>query len=803
MPHFKSMVKKSFGVLMLVIGLLLTLFFNGTYLAPSLGIPSLGKILNPFHGLYSTYSDKDEITLDGKDGPIEIIKDSRGVPHIYAQTMNDAFYGQGYIEAMDRTFQMQFVRQVATGQLSEYFGERTLAYDKWTHKKGLPTSIKNTAKVMSKDPEVKASHTAYVDGANLFIGNMSPADFPFEMKLLGLTPKLWDLESATSIFKYIGNMLAGGNRDIEHTNARILLGEKTYSKYYSEKESIDEPVIPTEVKYEFDSLYNAGVKSDELFEQPIYDAYFEKRNKNIGSNNWAVSGDKTASGSPILCSDPHLSMSLPSIWYEVNLITPETDVYGVSFPGLPGIMIGFNEHISWGETNVGHDVQDLFHINYTDDSRKEYWLDGKKVPVEYRYDTIRVKDKPSIIDTNIITKWGPIIKRSNDGKTDIAMNWLVAHEAPAAEGNTFVKCMQCKDYDCFLRETAAFITPAQNFLYADNHGDIGLRVNGLLPARIQDDGKFVEEGDSIKNGWQHWIPREQNPQAKNPEQGYLTSSNQRSAGQDYPYYYYSGNFEKYRSRAINDHLDTVSNVTMKDMMTFQNNNYSKLAEDMMPLMLANIRTSSLTSEASKLVETMSNWDYNYEADYTAPALFEYWYSELSDQTWDEIAAYQDTMSLAYPSSSMLRDLIINEPDDVMFDKVVTIKKETAKDIIQMSFDSLVAYADRHDEEYLKWGNRNNVRINHLARVPGLGSGKLFAGGSGDVINATSGSWGPSWRMIVSLEKEVSAYGIYPGGQSGDPRNKRYMDLVEKWRTGNYDKLIYGVSKDELKRMNNE
>jgi len=788
------MIKKSTGLVLLGVAVVLSLFLNGNILSEKLGVPPLAKVLNPWHGLWSSSASDRDITLTGQDGPIRIVIDKRAVPHIYAESMTDAFYGQGYIEARDRTFQMQFIRQVATGQLSEYFGDRTVSYDKWTHRKGIPAAVKAAAKTWAADDEVAKAHMAYVNGANEHLSNLTYGDYPFEMKVLDIAPREWDLEAAVSVFKYMGNTLAGGNDDIEYTNVRQLLGPEQFAKYYKETEAYDEPIIPATTSYDF-PVVNEGAVPDKLYEEVIYNSYYEKRNKGVGSNNWALSSFKSATGSPILCSDPHLSLSLPSIWYEVNLITPDANVYGVSFPGLPGIMIGFNEHIAWGETNVGHDVQDLYHIRYSDDSRSSYMLDGRAVPVEYRYDTILVKGKPAVIDTNVITKWGPIIKKSNDGKHDIAMDWLVTHPADPAEGNTFVRAMQCRNYDCFLKETGTFVTPAQNFLYADKSGDIGLRVNGLLPARIDQDGRFVAEGDSSRYGWQHWIPRAQNPQAKNPVQGYLTSSNQRSAAKDYPYYY-TGGFERYRNRAINDHLDSIPSASLQDMMQFQTNNYSKLAEDMLPLMLAAVPTVSLQDEAKSVLKVLKEWDYNYQAELAAPTYFERWYREVRNTTWDEIAAYRDTMAVVYPLSTTLRDLIRDEPNDPIFDRLHTISQESASDVIKVAFDSLVAYVSRHDEEYLQWGKRNRVSIQHVARVPGLDSGPLFAGGCGDAINAQRGSFGPSWRMVVGLGDEVEAYGIIPGGQSGDPRSPHYMDMVEKWRTGQYDKLLFGSSPAE-------
>lgn len=784
-----------FSVLLIVVGILMSLFLNGNILKSS-GLPPLGKLFNPYHGIWSSLEEDREIVLKGKDGDVEILIDKRGVPHIYAQSMADAFLGQGYIEARDRTFQMQFIRQAALGRLSEYFGDRTMGYDKWARKKGIPSFVKEFSRDFRAAPQVMANYQPYIDGANIYISKLPKGKFPYESKLLNVDVEEWNIESVAAVFKYMGNMLAGGNDAIENTNVRALLGDTMYYRYFKEIEEKETPVIPMVDQYEFDSKYLEAVPDDVPYLQPIYDAYYEKRNKNVGSNNWAVSAEKSSTDYPIISCDPHLGLSLPSIWYELNIITPETNVYGVSFPGLPGLMFGFNENIAWGETNVGHHVQDLYHIKYTDDTRSHYWLDGKKVPLESRIDTFYVKGGTTQYDTTYLTHWGPIIRRSNDGKADIAMSWLVTKSTPIQEANTFIDAMQCKNYDCFKEKTGYFNTPAQNFLYADNSGTIGLRVNGLLPARKYQDGRFVAEGDKTSAGWNNWIPRAQNPQSENPDQGYLTSSNQRSAGPNYPFYYVGG-FERYRNRAINEHLDSISNVTIPDMIDFQMNSYSKLAEDMMPEMLTAIDRSALSDRGKQVIDTLSNWNYYYEGQYTAPTLFDRWYSRVRDYTWDEISAYEDTMSVTYPLSTVLRDLIKDHPDDPIFDKLYTIPQENAQDIIRLAFDSLLVNIKDHDNEYLKYGNRIGLHIPHVALFPGLGSGKLFGSGSEDVINATNGKFGPSWRMVVGLGKVPEAYGIYPGGQSGDPRSPMYKNRIEKWRTGKLDRLIYNVEKDKI------
>ena len=494
----------------------------------------------------------------------------------------------------------------------------------------------------------------------------------------------------------------------------------------------------------------------------------------------------------MLSSDPHLSLTLPSIWYEVNLITPEHNIYGVSFPGLPGIMIGFNQHIAWAETNVGHDMQDLYHIRYVKENPDHYWLDGEKVPISYRYDTIFVKNSPAYIDTTRLTHWGPIIRKSKDRQTDIAMDWLVAHKAPASEGSTFVRAMQCKDYDCFLRESGTFITPAQNFIYADSKNNIGLRVNGLLPARKKLDGKFIESGEERKNGWLHFIPRSQNPQAFNPPQHYLASANQRSADPTYPYYY-NTNFEQYRNRVINTRLDSSRVLSINDLKALQNNNYSKKAEDFIPLLLKSV--GSL--RPSPWLDTIAHWNYQYKASLSAPTIFNKWVDFIEELTYDEINSHKEDMATITPSTSTLSHLILSAPEDTLFDIRATEKRENARNIISMAWDSVLLNIQEIPGEQLLWGHANNVHIPHLARFPGLDSGPLFASGYKDAVNALRGNFGPSWRMVVELGPQPKAYGIYPGGPSGDPRSRNYSRMIDKWVHGQYDEIQYGLTKSEL------
>ncbi|MBC7884832.1 MAG: penicillin acylase family protein, partial [Saprospiraceae bacterium] len=559
----------------------LILILNGNLSIPKNPLPPLGKFLNPFGGAWSS-DNRDEkgiVTLEckGLKDKVEIIYDDRRVPHIFAKNLDDVLFAQGYVEAQNRLFQMEFLAKAAAGELSSIFGARTLEIDLEKRRRGMKYAAENAVKGWEKQDGYDKL-LRYIDGVNAYITSLSPDDYPLEFKLFNIKPSMWTPLKTALIFKQMSLTLAGHNDDVENTNLIHLLGEEDFSLLYPEHQNLENPVIPTDKPYAFDTIYGKVQNEKAFLTKPVLKKYYENRNKGIGSNSWAVSGTKTSTGKPILCNDPHLSLGLPSIWFEEHLHTPEFNAYGVSFPGFPGIMIGFNEFIAWGETNVGQDVEDFFEINWVDKERTRYLLDGQEKEAEFRIEAIEVKGGKTVYDTVKYTYWGPVYHTSDDGKHDLAMRWIVHDEPDMDEFNTFIYALSCKNYEDYLSATSRYITPAQNFNFASVSGDVAVRVNGRFPAKFGQDGRFVEYGDDSKNGWQDYIPRGQNPQILNPERGFIASANQVSADHSYPYYF-TGKFERYRNRSVNDKLTKMSGITTDDMKKMQQDVYSYKAAD--------------------------------------------------------------------------------------------------------------------------------------------------------------------------------------------------------------------------------
>ncbi len=787
-------MKKIIGSGLIIISLVIIARLNGSISFFAKGIPPLGKILDPINGFWHYEEFNKNVLLSGKTGDIIIKYDKLRVPHIYAKSETDLLFGQGYTEARDRLFQMEFIASAASGRLSEWFGDRTINLDVQRRMSGITTGAERTMKSWLSNDESKNLISAYVEGVNHYIRSLSPEQYPIEYKLFNKEPEEWSSLSTAFIFKYMADILAGRNDDIEMTNMRILLGEEFFKKLYMETEQDDNPIIPSEKKYDFDSIYGSKIHLDQEYDQIIYKAKSKKRPRGVGSNNWAISGEKSTSGFPILCNDPHLSLSLPSIWYEQNLITPEFNAYGVSFPGIPAIMIGFNEDIAWGETNVGHDVEDLFVIKWANEEKTQYWLDDTKRNVDLKEETIKIRGRKDSIVNVKYTYWGPVIHESKSGNQDLAKRWLVLDTPDPKEGLTFIKGMQCKDYQCYREATGYFDTPAQNFLFAARDGDIALRINGKLPAKHNEDGRYVEYGDHTSYDWTDFIPRHQNPQIHNPKQAYVFSANQRSTDTTYPYYY-TGLFERYRNRIIDSLLRTKERFDVNDFKKMQMNNYSVKAEDFIHLLLAKLSEYS----SHKYYKELESWDMNYQAGTIAPSLFEILMKKIRYNTWDEISEYRDTMAVAYPPYYVLLDLLENNSHHPFFDKLYTNEKETADDIVKLSFQEMIEKADQLEiDNKLEWGSYQQNNIPHLTRIPAFGKYDLKLNGCADAINAQRYSFGPSWRMIVHLNEKLEAYGTFPGGQSGDPRSHNYMNLIQEWKEGSYHPLqLAKIVNDEI------
>jgi penicillin G amidase len=769
-------------------------------------LPALGPLLSPYSGFWRNAEPAAAppdlaLSFPQLKGDAEVVFDQRLVPHIFAEHLEDAAFIQGYLAAKYRLWQMDIAIRATAGRLSEVVGERALEHDLRQRRKGMGWAAAKAVEAWQRYPEEWALIQAYTNGANAYIEMLRPADYPVEFKLMGYAPEPWSPLKSALFFKSMAETLSSRNEDVEASNVYALLGDSLYHFLFPEHNPRQSPIIPADVEWAFEPVPVAPAElpatpaAPTMLSRLIPELPFPPPPPFLGSNNWAIAGEKSATGRPMLCNDPHLKLSLPSIWYEVQIQTPESNAYGVSFPGLPGLLIGFNEHIAWGVTNGSQDVLDWYRITWADESKEAYMLDGQPRGVDKLVEVIKVRGRSQpMLDTVRYTTWGPVVYEAPGHPYEgLAMRWL-AHDAaedrPFTEVGTFLRLMKAKSFDDYQKALVGFDNPAQNFVFAHKDGDIAMAANGRLPLKQPQQGVFVQDGSTAESGWAGFIPREHLPAVHNPQRGFVSSANQHNTAPDYPYYY-NGYYDGYRGRLINRKLEEMQGATIEDMKALQLENYSLKAEEALPLLLGLLDRAAPGLGTRPEIKMLEDWDYRFEKDALAPPLFERWLREARRLAFDEIYAWEDSIPVIVPEYWRFLELLENHPGHPIFDHQDTPETEQASHIVTQAFQKVL-------EEYdgQPWAAFKGTSINHLGNISPFSRQGLDVGGYRDAPNAISEQNGPSWRMVVALGEEVEAYGIYPGGQSGNPGSRYYENMVDDWMAGQYYRLLLLKQADE-------
>ncbi|MFB9845355.1 penicillin acylase family protein [Mucilaginibacter ginsenosidivorans] len=765
-------------------------------------IPPLGKLLNPGTGFWQNAESKntgsdEQLQLDGLTGKVVIHYDEHRIPHIFAENDHDLYYAQGYITAHDRLWEMDIQTRSASGRLSEVVGVKALEVDRYHRRIGMTYGAENTLRGMMKNPVSKMMIGAYSDGVNSFIHHLSKKDYPLEFKLLDYAPEEWKPIDCAYLLKLMSETLAGGSDDFAMTNDLKVFGAKDVNDLFPDYPFHEDPIIPAGTKWDFKALPLPKPSAD-FIAQMTGRIKPKERIPGIGSNNWAIAGSKSANGYPILANDPHLNLTFPSIWYQVQLSSPTVNVYGVSLPGAPCVVVGYNQNISWGVTNVGADVLDWYQVKFRDNTKNEYWYNNKWKKTSKHVEVINVRGQKPLYDTVIYTHHGPVVYNSTSQKPEgdhenvpvgDALRWIAHDESD--EFMTFYLLNRGKNYDDYRKALTFYTAPAQNFIFADKEKDIAITPNGKFPLKFREQGKYILDGSDPANDWQGWIPYDQNPTVKNPARGFVSSANQSSTDQTYPYYI-NWDFELYdRAKRINDLLSGMKNATADSMRLMQMDDYSMRAHDVLPEMLEYIDASKFNKDQKWALELVRDWDKRFSANSEGASIFNAWWLSFYDMVWDEFD--RKDILLNYPSFDRTEKLLLTEPGSKWFDVLNTPGKETCTGIVNRSFTVSVSQLIKtHGKpgKNWEWGNVKDTHINHLANLPGFGTGHFSVGGNGSVINALKGGNGPSWRMVVQLGPEVKGYGVFPGGESGNPGSFYYDDMFETWRDGKLNELLF-------------
>ncbi len=773
------------------------------------GVPALGPLLDPANGIWHVAANAElprdsRATIPGLTAPVRVVYDDRAVPHIFAATEADAERALGYVVARDRLFQLELHAHAGAGTLTEMLGRPALPFDRRMRGLGLPLSAE--WKLATADSRQSASGlSAFSDGVNAYISHLAPRDYPFEDKLLSRAPAAWLPINSIHLFNNMTLDLSYNDDEIVNYAVRERVGRAAADALFPVNSPVQEPIQVSdrpEPRTDFHVIPPPGKPEPPLARV----AEFKPPNEDlvIGSNNWAVSPRRTHDGHAILAGDPHLTLSLPSIWYEAHLVVPGAlDVYGVTIPGAPSIIIGFNRDVAWTFTNVSGDFVDRYFETVDDTAHPtKYMVDGKWRPLVTRTESYRDQHGAVIAtDTTYWTHRGPMRRAlgrwistrwtANDSSLNSVFFEQAAHARSVAE---------------FMATMAAYRSPPQNMLAADRAGSIGIRSTGAYPIRPGDGrGDLMRDGSTSKSDWMGYLPLAKYPQSMDPARGYLSSNNQQPVDPANNAHYLGSDWPPpWRAIRINELMRADANVTMDDMRKWQTDPRSARAELFVPAFIAaahaRVNSDPVLARAG---EVLAEWDRAYTASDQHAILFEYAMEELSNRTWDELrtGAASDA-DLPTPSGSVLAELL-QQPKSVWWDDKRTPKVETRDDILAASLAAAYVRAVRDygepDEGGWRWGRLRHANIYHMLEIPALSALLVPSQGGPSTLNpvGTDGRHGASWRMVVEMGPAVHAMATYPGGQSGNPASSRYQDHLVTWSKGELDSVRFPHSELEL------
>jgi penicillin G amidase len=724
------------------------------------------------------------LALSGLTANVDVYRDDHGVPHIEAKSMKDLFIAQGFATAQDRMFQMDLSRRQASGMLSEVIGEKTLSRDKFFRTLGLRRAAE--ASYHKYSPEMKQYLTWYADGVNAYIRQAKKANtLPIEFMLVGYEPKKWTPVDSLVIGKYMAFDLGG---HWEGQAFRYYLME-TFSK---EKALDLFPGYPADAPAILEELKESGLDFEKSFAEAVVPNFHN------GSNNWVVSGSKTQSGKPLLANDPHLSLGTPSIWYQTHLKAPEYEVSGVIFAGIPGIIVGHNDTIAWGVTNVGPDVQELYieKRNPKDPYEFQYLADWKKADVVG--EVIKVKDKADVNYEVVITRHGPIISEfahHDKPGTALSLKWTALQ--PSKELEAVIMMNRSKSWQQFEKSLESFHTPAQNFVFASTDGTIAYKANGLIPVRKQKYTSLPVPGWTDQYEWEGYIPWNELPTTVNPKNGYIATANNKVTTDSYPYHISDTFAQPYRQQRIVEVLEKTDTFNVKDMQTLQFDQKNKQAEEILPILIEQVTNEPLNEIETQVIDVLKKWNKLDSKNSAAPLIFHIWMDRFSSELFKEEIS-EEMMDMFDGREQVIDELIrkayAGQPGP-WIEEHGGLEKVTVN-----SFRSMISMLTEEYGEYLaewKWGDFHTLTFEHpLASIKPLnllfnpetqkmGGSRVTIGVAGWNREIGDITHGGAWRMVIDMSDPTKAYHVVGPGQSGHVLSPWYKDQSKDWATGKY------------------
>jgi penicillin amidase len=807
-------------LLRLLTATLLLVVLAGSSLFDVRGMPRPGPLLDPAHGAWAlgpagSPAREARLRLPGTSAPVTVLVDDRAVPHIFAETEEDAYRALGWVVARDRLFQLELQIRAADGTLTELVGPRALAADRASRAAGLGWGVARRWASLDTLSLGSRAIVAYAEGVNAWIDGMGRGDLPLEYRLLGARPRRWEPHHTLYLFARMGQTLASFDPARDRLAIAARVGAAAADALAPVNSPLQKPIVP----------FGPGLREawapvpppaepdpDAAALLALDDALPARRLEGEvvpGSNNWAVAPSRTRDGHALLSGDPHLELTLPSIWYEAHLVVPgRLDVAGVTLPGAPGVIIGFNRDVAWSFTNTGADVLDLYRETVDDATAPaRYRLDGEWMPLELRVETYRTRRGGVLrVDTVRFTHRGPL-RRTNAGW--VSTRWTVLD--PSIEIDVFLRAGHARSVAEWLDVMRDYGAPTQNGLVADREGTIAIQASGWYPVRPDSGrGDVVFDGSTAASDWIGMLPVERYPHARNPAQGFLVSANQQPRDPlDDPAYLGANWPSPFRAIHINRLLRADDAVTVETMRRMHTDPGSARADLLVPLFLdaaeAVARGPGADPALAEARALLAGWDRRYVPDNRRAILFELAMRDVVRRVFDELLP-ADTTGARLPafSTSMALLALARDPTNPWWNHRDTPDHvETRDEVLAASLVAGLATARRRygepDSDGWRWGRVWPTDIHHLLRIPAFSAlGIPVQGGPETIAPAGQrGTHGASWRMVVELGHEVRAWGTYPGGQSGNPASRRYADRIPGWSRGELDEIRFPARASDL------
>jgi penicillin amidase len=799
----------------------------------------------------------------GLSAPVEIVRDPAGVPHLTAASMHDLYFAQGFVHAQDRFWQMEFWRRIGSGRLSELFGEATLGTDLYLRTMGFRRFAEEEYAAASV--ETRAVLDAYAEGVNAYIDDRSPGRLGLEFAFLRLQGVRFDVEPWTPVnsltwLKIMAQDLGNNmNRELYALDLLHTMGSDLSADYFGVYRPgmpyivADDELPPslldarpgTAAGPSPDPADLAGVPTRLVGGFDLSAGLALGTGAGIGSNSWVIAGSRTASGRPILANDPHLGIQMPSIWYEIDLACTATEaqpgknagspfhVRGFSFPGTPCVIVGHNDRISWGVTNLGPDVQDLYIERINPANPDQYEVNGRWVDMTVRREQIRVEGKDEPFELLVRqTRHGPIVTDEGGyaGYRGYAINPRGAYPAnielkalalrwTALQPNTTLEAVigidRARNFAEFRQALRSWDIPSQNFVYADVDGNIGYQAPGLIPVRARGDGSLPVPGWTDDFAWKGFIPFEELPWSYNPPKGYVVTANNAVASPNYRHFI-AGEFDfGYRARRIAAMIEGAEGkLTVADVQAMQNDTLDEFALEVVPYLAALDIGDPAVAAARDL---LAGWDGRMDPDSAGAALYSYFWVALVEEALDDQIPRElwDPGTGLENNSRQMNTIaqLLPRPENGLWDRRTTPDvRESRDDILAAALARAVKRGTGAQGERLerwRWGREHTAVFRNqslgesgIALVERIfNRGPVAVGGGFQQVNCTDykvnepfGVYAvSSLRQVIDLAYLGGSRTIHTTGQSGHAFHRHYADFIDDWAGGRYHPTLWDVA----------